>query len=163
MQLSPFYPGKRQKKLWRIQATGSTKGRTESPNDALTTDVSVHSEGPATSHLETGSLMFPLSSISQVPSCYCELLMQPSRFKLIQIKPPLLSKSPNCFSKIYNSPLIQETKIPRALSQATTCNHPNVFTSTLPLSEGRTGGAWGPSDKTMFFLSLPKIKCVLLL
>jgi hypothetical protein len=48
----------------------------------------MHLEGPATGHLDTGFLGFPLSlnkcwDGSQVPSCYCMLLMQPSRFKLI--------------------------------------------------------------------------------
>jgi hypothetical protein len=42
------------------------------------------------------------------------------------------------------------------MSQATASNHSNVFTSTLPLSEGREGEAWEPSDKTMLFLNLPQ-------
>jgi hypothetical protein len=54
-------------------------------------EVSMHPEGPATGHLDTGFLGFPLSLSkcwdgSQVPSCYCGLLMQPSRLKLIEIK-----------------------------------------------------------------------------
>jgi hypothetical protein len=47
--------------------------------------VSMHPERPATGHLDTGFLGFPLSSSkcsvgSQIPSSYCMLLMQPSRF-----------------------------------------------------------------------------------
>jgi hypothetical protein len=29
--------------------------------------------------------------------------------------------------------------------------HPNVFTPILPLSEGRAGIAWVPSNKMLFF------------
>jgi hypothetical protein len=43
-------------------------------------------------------------------------------------------------------------KIPWLLSQATVSNHPNTFTSTLPLSEGRTGEAWEPSNRLKLFL-----------
>jgi hypothetical protein len=50
-----------------------------------------------------------------------------------------------------------EIKIPRPLSQATASNHANIFTFTLPLSEGRTGEAWEPSNKGCSF-SLPAIK-----
>jgi hypothetical protein len=54
--------------------------------------VSMHPEGPATGHLDTGFLGFPLSSskcwdVSQIPSCYCMLLMQPSLSKFIKITP----------------------------------------------------------------------------
>jgi hypothetical protein len=44
-------------------------------------------------------------------------------------------------------------KIPRPLSQATTSNHHNVFTFTLPLSEGRAGEAWEPRNKLTHFSS----------
>jgi hypothetical protein len=37
--------------------------------------------------------------------------------------------------------------MPRPLSQATTSNHPNGFTSTLPLPEGRAGEAWEPPNR----------------
>jgi hypothetical protein len=52
----------------------------------------MHPEGPATGHLDTGFLGFPLSSSkcwdgSQIPSCYCMLLMQPSLSKFIKISP----------------------------------------------------------------------------
>jgi hypothetical protein len=30
-------------------------------------------------------------------------------------------------------------------------HHPNVFTPILPLSEGRAGIAWVPSNKILFF------------
>jgi hypothetical protein len=32
-----------------------------------------------------------------------------------------------------------------------TTHHPNVFTAILPLSEGRAGIAWVPSNKMLFF------------
>jgi hypothetical protein len=38
-----------------------------------------------------------------------------------------------------------------ALSQAFTTHHPNVFTPILPLSEGRAGLAWVPSNLMLFF------------
>jgi hypothetical protein len=52
----------------------------------------VHTIGPATGHLDTGSLGFPLTSSecwggSQVPSCYCVLLVQPSSCIFIRMKP----------------------------------------------------------------------------
>jgi hypothetical protein len=40
----------------------------------------------------------------------------------------------------------------RPTSQTTVCNHHNVFTLTLHLSEGRTVEAWEPSNKIMSFL-----------
>jgi hypothetical protein len=54
--------------------------------------ASMHPEGPATGHLDTGFLGFPLSlnkcwDGSQIPSCYCMLLMQPSLNKFIKITP----------------------------------------------------------------------------
>jgi hypothetical protein len=52
-------------------------------------------------------------------------------------------------SRLFNWPLIQESKIPRPLSQATASSRPNVFTFTLPLLQGRTGEEWKPSDKMM--------------
>jgi hypothetical protein len=91
---------------------------------------------------------------SQVPSCYCALLIQPSRIKYIGIKPLCCKGYYNCFIKLYNSTLIHKTKIPRPLSQATTSNHLNVFTFTLPLS-GRTGEAWEHSHKMTSFLPPP--------
>jgi hypothetical protein len=42
------------------------------------------------------------------------------------------------------------TNLP-SLSQALTTHHPNVFTLILPLSEGRAGIAWVPSNKMLFF------------
>jgi hypothetical protein len=52
----------------------------------------MHPEGPAIGHLDTGFIGFPLSSSkcwdgSQIPSCYCMLLMQPSLSKVIKITP----------------------------------------------------------------------------
>jgi hypothetical protein len=42
-------------------------------------------------------------------------------------------------------------KILPSLSQGSTTHHPNVFTPILPLSEGRAGIAWVPSNKMIFF------------
>lgn len=55
-------------------------------------EVDADPEGPATGHVDTGSVGFPLSSSEfwdgfYVPSCYSLLLMQTSRFILIKIKP----------------------------------------------------------------------------
>jgi hypothetical protein len=36
----------------------------------------------------------------------------------------------------------------------------NSVSLTTPLSEGRAGEAWEPSDKTMLFLPPPKVKCL---
>jgi hypothetical protein len=46
------------------------------------------------------------------------------------------------------STLIQKIKILRPLPQATVSNHPNVFTFTLTISEGRVAEASEPSDNT---------------
>jgi hypothetical protein len=48
---------------------------------------------------------------------------------------------------------MQKIKFSRPLSQATASNHHTVFTSTLPLSEGRAGDAWEISHKRMLFLT----------
>jgi hypothetical protein len=55
----------------------------------------------------------------------------------------------NYLYNLCSPPFIQKTKIPRALSQATASDRHNVFTFTRPLSEGRAGEAWEPSDKMM--------------
>jgi hypothetical protein len=54
--------------------------------------------------------------------------------------------------KFPNNSLIEIVRIQRPLSQATASNRPNVFTFTLPLSEGRMCGAWEPSNEMMSFL-----------
>jgi hypothetical protein len=87
---------------------------------------------------------------SQVPSCYCVLLMQPSRFKFIKMKPLCCKCYQIFFPKLCNSQLIQQIRIPWPLSQATTSDHPNVFASTFSLSEGLTSKAWEPSDRHPF-------------
>jgi hypothetical protein len=51
---------------------------------------------------------------------------------------------------------MQKIEIPRPLSQITTYNRSNVFTFTLPLSEGQASEAWEPSNKIMF-CPLPRI------
>jgi hypothetical protein len=49
--------------------------------------------------------------------------MQPSRLKLIKIKPHCCESHENYFSTLYSSTLIQKFEIPRLLSQATASNH----------------------------------------
>jgi hypothetical protein len=116
----------------------------------------MHPEGPATGHLDTGFLGFPLSLSkrwdgSQVPSCYCMFLMQPSLSKFIKITPCCRATKLVNFQII--SILSNESwnKILPSLSQAFTTHHPNVFTPILPLSEGRAVITWVPSNKMLFF------------
>jgi hypothetical protein len=51
-------------------------------------EVSVHPEAPATGHLNKGFLDFPVfrQLLRRFPSCYCVLLTQSSRLKLVKIK-----------------------------------------------------------------------------
>jgi hypothetical protein len=116
----------------------------------------MHPEGPATGHLDTGFLGFPLSLIkcwdgSQIPSCYCMLLMQPSLSKFIKITPCCRA------TKLVNFQIISTfsnelwNKILPSLSQAFTTHHHNVFTPILPLSGRQAGIAWVPSNKMLFF------------
>jgi hypothetical protein len=116
----------------------------------------MHPEGPATGHLDTGFLGFPLSLSkcrvgSQIPSCYCMLLMQPSLSKFIKITP--CSGATKLINFQIISTLSNESwnKILPSLSQAFTTHHPNVFTPILSLSEGRAGIAWVPSNNMLFF------------
>jgi hypothetical protein len=51
----------------------------------------------------------------------------------------------------------QKLKIPLSLSQTSTPYRPNVSAFILPVSEGRAGKAWEPSNKSIPFLS-PEIK-----
>jgi hypothetical protein len=111
--------------------------------------------------MDTGFLGFPLSLSkcwdgSQVPSCYCVPLTQPSRLKFIKIKLLCWQSHYNYIFKII---LNLKSKFRGPLSQATTSNNSNVFTFTLLLSEGRAGEAWEPSYKMMLF-PLPTIKCL---
>jgi hypothetical protein len=68
---------------------------------------------------------------------------------------PLLSKPIHFSFKFIISTLIEKIIIPRPLSQATTYNDPNIFTFTLPLSEGQASEAWEHYDEnydeTMLF------------
>jgi hypothetical protein len=81
------------------------------------------------------------------------LFMQPSLSKFIKIT--------HCYraTKLVNFQIISTlsnelwNKILPSLSQAFTTHHPNVFTPILPLSEGRPGIAWVPSNKMLFFPS----------
>jgi hypothetical protein len=109
----------------------------------------------ALGHLDTGFFGFPLSlskcwDCSQVPSCYCMLLMQPSLGKFIKIIPCCRATKLVNFKII--STLSNESwkKILPSLSQASTTHHPNVFTPILSLSEGRAGITWVPSNKMLF-------------
>jgi hypothetical protein len=43
---------------------------------------------------------------------------------------------------------------PPPLFEATISYHPNIFTLTLPLSDGQASEAWEPSNTKMFFLPL---------
>jgi hypothetical protein len=92
----------------------------------------MHPEGPATGHLDTGFLGFPLSLSkcwdgSQVPSCYCVPLMQPSRIKCIKIKLPCWQSHYNYIFKVI---LNLKSKFRGPLSQATASKHSNAFTFT---------------------------------
>jgi hypothetical protein len=96
---------------------------------------------------------------SQLPSCYCMLLTQPSLCKFIKITPPPLSckvtKSHN-FKLFQHSVMIHKNKILPPLSQALTTHHPNFFTLILTLSEGRASIGWVPYDKMLFVPSYIK-------
>jgi hypothetical protein len=116
----------------------------------------MHPEGPATGHLDTGFLDFPLSLSkcgdgSQIPSCYCKLLMQPSLSKFIKIIPCYMATKLVNFQIISTLSYELWKKILPSLSQAFTTHHPNVFNPILPLSEGRAGIAWVPSNEMLFF------------
>jgi hypothetical protein len=98
---------------------------------------------------------FPLSLSkcwdgSQIPSCYCMLLMQPSLSKFIKIAP--CSRATKLVNFQIISTLSNESwnKILPSLSQAFTTHHTNIFTPILSLSEGRAGIAWVPSNKMLF-------------
>jgi hypothetical protein len=113
-------------------------------------------EGPATGYLDTGFLGFPLSSSkcwdgSQIPSCYCMLLMQPSLSKFFKIPP--CSRATKLVNFQFISTFSNESwnKTLPSLSQAFTTHHPNVFTPILSLPEGRADIAWVPSNKILFF------------
>jgi hypothetical protein len=94
---------------------------------------------------------------SQVPSCV--LLMQPCRLKFITIKPHLLSKPLQLFLQVIHLHWFRKPKFRGPYLKPL---HPNAFTWTLPLSEGREGGAWETSKRRCSF-SLPAINSLLLL
>jgi hypothetical protein len=127
--------------------------------------VSMHPEGPATGHLDTGFLGFPLSLSkcwdgSQIPSRYYKLLMQPSLSKFIKITPccratklvnfHIISTLNNeSWNKILPSLSQASVRFKIPLSEATPYHH--VFTFTLFLPERRAGLVWEPSNKMMLF------------
>jgi hypothetical protein len=116
----------------------------------------MHPEGPATGHLHTGFLGFPLSlnkygDGSQVPGCLYMLLMQHCLCKFIKITPIAVGWLIDLTFQItstFSNNSIKQNSAP--LSQAFTTHHPNVFTVILSLSEGRAGVAWVPSSKMLF-------------
>jgi hypothetical protein len=129
--------------------------------------VNTHPEGPATGHFDAGFLCFRLSWSKcwdgcQVPSCYCMLLIQHSRFKLIKIT-PLLWRPLNylTFQIIISTYINQKIKITLSLKLLllTTLT---LFTLILSLSEGRAGIAWEPCNNKMLSLP-PDVKCLSLL
>jgi hypothetical protein len=79
------------------------------------------------------------------------LLMQPSLSKLIKITPCCGATKIVTFQIISTLSNESWNQILPSLSQAFTTHHPNVFTPILPLSEGRAGIAWEPSNKMLFF------------
>jgi hypothetical protein len=84
-----------------------------------------------------------------------KLLLQPSRVELIKIKTLCWKYHDIVCRKLCNSVLI--LKLPLPLYQSTASIHPNFFTSTLHISEGRVSEAWEPSKKTTLFLP-PTVK-----
>jgi hypothetical protein len=85
------------------------------------------------------------------------LLVQPSRFKYIQIK-PLCCKGHQITFQNYS--IRHWFKKPNSLAHVSShnSNHSNVFTFPLTLSEVRAHEAWELSNKIMVFLP-HKIKC----
>jgi hypothetical protein len=79
------------------------------------------------------------------------LLMQPSLSKFIKITPCCDATKLVNFQIISTLSNALWNKILPSLSQAFTTHHPNVFTTILPLLEGRAGIAWIPSNKMLFF------------
>lgn len=101
--------------------------------------VSIHPEGPAIGHFDTGSLGFLCFKQMLTWFQNSKLMLRASHADLHQNYVPLLSKQPNNSYKLYNSTLIQKIENSRSLSQAAISNHSTVFTFTLSLSEGRAG------------------------
>jgi hypothetical protein len=85
----------------------------------------------------------------KIPSCYCVLPMQTYQPKLIKTKFHCCQSHQNYLSKLYSSTLIQKTRIPRPLSQASSSLHPNVFIFILPLTGGQAGDGWDSPNKMM--------------
>jgi hypothetical protein len=78
------------------------------------------------------------------------LLIQPSLSKFIKITPCSRATKLVNFQIISTRSNESWNKILPSLSQAFTTHHRNVFTPILPLSEGRAGIAWVPSNKMCF-------------
>jgi hypothetical protein len=114
----------------------------------------MHPEGPATGFLGLPLSLSKCRDGSKVPSCYCVLLMQPSRLKLINIKLPCSQSHSFFFLQNFTK---SEIKILPPLSQATASNCSKAFTFSLLLPGGPAAETWEPSYKMMLF-PLPTIK-----
>jgi hypothetical protein len=75
--------------------------------------------------------------------------MQPSQFKLIEIKHHRCKDHQIVFFKLRNSTLIQKIITPRPVAQTTTSS---TFTFIPLLSEGGAGETWKHSNRVMLFL-----------
>jgi hypothetical protein len=87
--------------------------------------------------------------------------MQTSGFKSSEINPHALKATKLSF-QIMQLATNLDNQIPRPPSQAATSNQSSTFTF-IQLFSGRAGVAGDPSNKTTFFLSLPKIRSLSLL
>jgi hypothetical protein len=107
----------------------------------------VYSVSPATGHLATGFLAFPLFlskfwNGSQVQSCYCMLLMQPSRSILIKLIPILWRKPDYLSFQIIHFTTNQNIRI--SLSVWSYCfvtpKHLHFYTTLTARTSGRSLG-----------------------
>jgi hypothetical protein len=92
----------------------------------------MHPESPATGHLDTRFLGFPVfkQMLRWFSSLNLLLCAQSSRLEFIKIK-SLCSRSHQKKSWNYNSTSIQKIRIPRPLHWATASKYSNVFTFNL--------------------------------
>jgi hypothetical protein len=90
---------------------------------------------------------------SQIPSCYCMLLMQPSLSKFFKITP--CSRATRLVNFQIISTLSNESwnKILTSLSQTSTTHHPNVFTPTYPYQKDERALPGYPLTRCSFFPS----------
>jgi hypothetical protein len=76
------------------------------------------------------------------------LFIQPSQLKSVN---PNAVKATKLFYQIIEFDIKSENQNSAELFQVTACNHSNVLTFTLLLSEGRAGEAWEPFKETTLF------------